>query len=83
MMLAFRPPPGPSVSRRRPVFQSNDVEWIQVYCITASVGDNDHTLREKNELGMRNRVFVSTGRDHSEWPEASFKPCTNALDVHE
>ena len=40
-MLAFRPPPGPSVSRHRPVFQSNDVEWIQVYCITTSVGDND------------------------------------------
>ena len=80
--LALGPPSGPSVSKGGAVVQSNNVEGIEVYSITAAVGDNDHTLRQENELRIRNRVLVATGCDYSEWSETSFKPCTNPLDVH-
>ena len=62
----------PSFFPRRDVFKANDVQGIEVGCVTLVVGNDYRPLGKEKKVGVRNRIFVTARHDDRERTKAFF-----------
>jgi len=73
---------GTTVSLRRQIFESDDVQGIYVCDFTVRVEYRETLTDNENKFGMRNRVFVPIGSSDAKRPKPPRQPTADSLNIH-
>src|SRR5262252_2593503 len=72
-----------TVPATRNIFERDNVQRIQPTCIALGIGYDNRSLRQKNKIGVVNRVFMTTGCDNRKGPKRCFvHTLTDGFNVH-